>query len=141
MRTNEFSEDRFDEMLGRALRRHSEDVPADFTAKMLRQVRDLEEQRILARVAMQARLALAGSIAAGAAAIVAVLVFPGEVGALLRGIGAGFAERGWNLVDGVPQTLEVVRGQWQFYGVLAVLLGLAIVSFVDLLLGDRFKMA
>ena len=49
-------EKQFDEMLGRALRQHSEAVPADFTERMLRQIDSAEEQRILARVVLQERV-------------------------------------------------------------------------------------
>jgi hypothetical protein len=50
----------FDRMLSQALQRHSESVPADFTALVLRRVEQTQEQRILARVVLQERLFLAG---------------------------------------------------------------------------------
>ncbi len=48
------------EMLGRTLRSFSPGVPADFTETMLRRIGQAEEQKILARVVLQERLALAG---------------------------------------------------------------------------------
>jgi hypothetical protein len=67
--------EKFDKILYQALKRHSEPVPADFAGRMLRQIREAENRRILARVVMEERLALAGCIVLGIMAIVAVVVF------------------------------------------------------------------
>jgi hypothetical protein len=131
----------FDEMLGRALRRHSEPVPADFTARMLRQARELDEKRIVSRVIWQGRLALAGTILLGVAAIVGILALPGRIGALLNRIGMGFTDRGGALIGRFPQAVGAVRNEWQLYAVLAVLLAFAVFCLLDLLVGDRVKMA
>ena len=132
---------KFDEMLGRALRSSSEPVPADFTAKMLKRIRQAEEQKILARVILQERLALAGSIALAAAAVVAVAVFPEVIAAVFNGIAGSFSDRGIILADRIPQAIDAFRGQWQVYTVLAVVCGFAVYSFVDLLVGDRWRIA
>ncbi len=134
-------DDKFDKMLGRALRSSSEPVPADFTQKMLGRISQAEEQKILARVVLQERLALAGCILFGAAAIVAVAAFPGAIAAVFQSIAGSFTERGGALVDRIPQTIETVRGQWQLYTVLAAMAGFAVYSLVDLLAGDRLRMA
>jgi len=128
-------------MLGRALRRHSEPVPADFTERMLRQARELDEQRIVSRVIWQGRLALAGTILVGIAAIVGIVALPGRIGAILRSVGTGFTDRGGALIDRFPQAVGAVRNEWQLYAVLAVLLGFAVYCLLDLLVGDRVKMA
>ena len=141
MPTNKISEDKFDEKLGRALRSYSEPVPADFTERTLRQIRHAEEQKILARVVMQERLALAGCILAGIAAVIAVVFFPGAVAAVFRSIAGSFTERGGALVDGIPQSIETVRGQWQFYSILAILSGFGLYSLVGLFTGDKLRMA
>ncbi len=133
--------DKFDKMLGRALRSSSEPVPADFTETMLRRIRKAEEQKILARVVLQERLALAGCILFGAAAIVAVAAFPDTITAVFQSIAGSFTERGSALVDKIPQTIETVRSQWQLYTVLAAMAGFAVYSLVDLLLGDRLRTA
>ena len=135
------TDDKFDEMLGRALRSSSESVPADFTETMLRQIRQAEEQKILARVVLQERLALAGCIVFGAAAIVAVAAFPDHIAAVFQSIAGNFTERGGALVDRIPQTIETVRGQWQLYTVLAAVAGFAVYSLVDLLAGDKLRTA
>jgi len=141
MPANGLNKGDFDEMLGRALRRHSEPVPADFTERMLRQTRDLDEKRIVSRVIWQGRLALAGTILVGIAAIVSVVALPGRIGAILRSVGVGFTERGGALLDRFPQAAVAVRNEWQLYAVLAVLLAFAVFCLLDLLVGDRVKMA
>ncbi len=134
-------DDKFDKMLGRALRSSSESVPADFTETMLRQIRQAEEQKILARVVLQERLALAGCIVFGAAAIVAVAAFPDTIAVVFQSIAGNFTERGGALVDRIPQTIKTVQGQWQLYTVLAAMAGFAVYSLVDLLAGDRLRTA
>ena len=134
-------DDKFDEMLGRALRSSSPGVPTDFTERMLRRIRKAEEQKILARVVLQERLALAGCIVFGAAAIVAVAAFPVAIAAVFQSIVGSFTERGGALVDKIPQTIEAVRRQWQLYTVLAAMAGFAVYSLVDLLVGDRLRTA
>jgi len=147
MMTDKLNEDKFGEMLGRALQSHSEPVPADFTERMLRQVREAEEQRILARVVWQERLALAGCIVLGVIAIVAVAVFPDRIAEVLRSIAGGFTEQGKALVDKMTPTVDIeavsgeVSGKWQFYTVLALVFGFAIYSLVDMLVGDRLRTA
>ncbi len=134
-------DDKFDRMLGRTLRSFSPSVPTDFTERMLGRIRQAEEQKILARVVLQERLALAGCIVFAAAAIVAVAAFPDTITAVFRSIVGSFTERGSALVDRIPQTIETVRGQWQLYTVLAAMAGFAVYSLADLLAGDRLRTA
>ncbi len=141
MLKNRTNEDKFDQMLGRALQRHSEPVPADFTERMLRRIEEAEKRQVLARVVLQERLALAGSIILGIAAIVVVVFFPGRVTGIFGSIAEGFTQQGGALISGIPQAMEVVRGQWQFYTVVGVVFGVAVYSLVDLLLGDRLPIA
>lgn len=143
MVTDRLNEDKFGEMLGRALQSHSEPVPADFTERMLSRIEEAEEQRILARVVWQERLALAGCIVFGVLAIVAVAVFPDRIAGVLRSIAGGFTEQGKALVGNVTSTvdIEAVRSEWQFYTVLAAVLGFAVYSLVDMLVGDRLRTA
>lgn len=141
MPANRPNQGNFDEILGRALRRHSEPVPADFTERMLRQARELDEKRIISRVIWQGRLALAGTILLGVAAIVGIVALPGRIGAVLRSVGVGFTDRGGALLDRFPQAAGAVRNEWQLYAVLAVLVGFAVYFFLDMLLSDRARMA
>ncbi len=137
------NEDEFDKMLGRSLRRHSEPVPADFTERMLRQIEEAEQQKILARVVWQERLSLAGCIVFGILAAVGVAVFPGRIAGILRAIAAGFTERGVAYIDGIGQSVsvEAVRSEWQLYIILALVLGFATYCIVDMLVGDRLRIA
>lgn len=143
MVTGKLNEDKFDEMLGRSLRRHSEPVPADFTERMLRQIEEAEQQRILARVVRQERFSLAGCIVFGLLSAVGIVVFPGRIAGILRDIVAGFAERGGACIEGISQSIpiETVRSEWQLYIILALVLGFAAYCVADMLVGDRLRIA
>ncbi|MCP4612308.1 MAG: hypothetical protein GY845_26730 [Planctomycetes bacterium] len=134
-------DDIFDEMLGRTLRSSSQPVPADFTQKMLSQIRQAEEQKILARVVLQERLALAGCFALGVAAIIAIAVFPDTITAAFHSIVGSYTTQSTTLVSRIPQSINTVRNQWQFFTVLVALAGFAVYSLVDLLTGNRLKTA
>jgi len=126
-------ENKFDEMLGRALRRHSEPVPADFTERILGQIEEAEKRRILAWVVMEERLALAGCVVLGVIVIVVTAVFPEIAGIFTRQAGA--------FIDKITQTIgavsiEAVSFEWQFYMVFAGVFGLAVYGLVDLLVAD-----
>jgi len=134
-------DNKFDEMLGRTLRSSSQAVPADFTQRMLRQIKQAEEQKILARVVLQERLALAGCFVIGAAAIIVMAAFPDTITAVFNSIVGSFTERGGALVSRIPQSIETIRDQWQLYTVFAAMAGFAVYSLVDLLAGGRLKTA
>jgi len=127
-------EEKFDKMLCKALQGHCEPVPADFAERMLRQIRETENRRILARVVLQGRLALAGCIALGIMAIVAVAVFPSFLP--LRDTGASFTEQMVAFIDKISQTIKGHSYDWQFYIVFAGVFGFAACSLVDLLVND-----
>jgi hypothetical protein len=127
-------------MLGRTLRSSSEPVPADFTAIMIKRIRQAEEQKILVRVILQGRLALAGSVVLGVAAVVAAAAFPDAIAAIFNSIADSFSQRGTLLADKVPQTMEAFQGQWQIYTILAAVCGFAVYSFLNLLVSDRLRM-
>jgi len=137
MSADRLNEDKFDRMLSQALQRHSEPVPAGFTERVLQEVRQAEQQRVLARVVLQERLALAACITLAGLAIFAAAVFPEITAAAFRGITTSLTGRGDALVDRIPQAIKVLSGQWRLYSVLAAVFGFAIYSFVELLLGDR----
>jgi hypothetical protein len=143
MVAGKLNEDKFDEMLGQSLRRHSEPVPVDFTEKMLREVREVQERQILARVVLQERLSLAGCIVFGVLAAVGITVFPGRIVGILKSITAGLTERGGAVVDGIGRTIsiETIRSEWQMYTILALVLGFALYCVVDMLVGDRLRTA
>jgi hypothetical protein len=131
MPANKSSEDKFDQMLVRALRQHSESAPAGFTQKISEQIRKADEQVILARVAMKEKLALAGCIALGAVSIIMAISFPGAAGAFTQQLEAFL-----NKISQIPKTLTTVRWAWQYYVVFAGVFGYAVYHLTDLLVGD-----
>ena len=118
----------FDENLRRALQKYAEPVPADFAEKILKQIRQAEQQRILARVVLQERAALAGCIVLGVITIVLAAVFPKIAG--------GFIGQMVALATRIIQTIEAASSRWQFYTVFAGVFGFTVYSLVDLLVGD-----
>jgi len=141
MPANRLNEDNFDRMLGQALRSFSQPVPGDFTEKTLIRLRKAEQQRILARVVLQERLALAGCIVLAAALCTSVVLFPDVILEAFEAFTAGVTMRGRLFVETVPQAIETVWGQWQLYAILAGVFGFAMYSLAGLLLGDRLKAA
>jgi hypothetical protein len=124
-------EKKFDGMLSQALKRHSEAVSADFTDRMLRQIKEVADRRILERVVLEERLALAGCIILGIMAIVVMVVFPG--------IAVSFKELAECFIYRITQTIENVCYDWQLYTVLVWVLGFAIYNLMDLLVGDSWR--
>ena len=121
-------EKQFDEMLGQALRQHSEVVPADFTKRMLRQIDSAEEQRILARVVLQERLSLVGCIVLGIIVLVVSMAFPD--------IAVSLTKQLMGSISKIGEGIEAFRYDWQLYTVFAGVSGFVVYSLVDLLVGD-----
>ena len=69
--------DNFDGMLADALQKHTEPVRPGFTDKILKQVDTLEQQKLLARIVMQERLALTGC-ATLTISVISILIFFGK---------------------------------------------------------------
>jgi hypothetical protein len=135
------NQDKLDRVLAQALRRHSELVSAHFTDMTLTRIRRAEEQRILARIVLQQKLALAGCIALIGIAILVPLTFGQFAIAAVRSIAARVAEQGGALADGIPQAINAFGGDWQFYTILAAVSVFAFYSLVQLLLGHRLRIA
>jgi hypothetical protein len=133
--------DEFDRALGLALRRHSEPVSADFTDMMLTRVRRAEEQRILARIVLQQKLALAGCIALAGIAVLVPLALGQSAAAAVRSIAARVTEQGGAFADGIPQAINAFGGDWQFYTILGAISILAFYSLVELLVGHKLEIA
>jgi len=141
MDANRLNEDNFDKMLGRGLRSVSQPVPGDFTEKTLLRLKESEQRRILARVVLQERLALAGCIALAAALCTVVALYPDVILEAFGAFTGRVTMRGRLFVETVPQTIEAVCGQWRFYAILVGGAGLGVYSLAALLLGDRLKTA
>jgi len=141
MSTDKLGENKFDEMLGQALKRHSESVPVDFTNRMLRQIRYAQQQRILARVILQQRLALAACIVFSGIAIVVATIFPDIAAAAFRNLAIGLTQQGQTLINRIPQAIRAFSSEWQSYTILGAVSGFAAYSLVELFIGDRVTIA
>jgi len=69
--------DNFDGLLVDALRKHTEPVRPGFTDNILKKVDKIEQQKLLAKIVMQERIALAGCITL-AISLLSVLIFFGK---------------------------------------------------------------
>ena len=119
----------FDKTLSRALQNHSEAVPAAFTERILEQIKQAEEQRILARVVMQERLALAGCVVLGILTVASLFIFPD--------ITSGAKEVLWNYIYKAARVAEIADYKWYLFTVCAGLFGLFFNTFIDLLVGEK----
>jgi len=122
-------EDKFDKMLKGALRAHVEPVRSDFADKVLRQVQALDEQKILAKVILQERLALAVCIIVPAAAAVVIFAFPQIPAVTWAGLKSMFY--------GIAKQIALMpHHNWRFWAVLVAVIGFAGYSIFDLLFAD-----
>ena len=137
MSIDKLNECDFDEMLRRALRSSSQPVPADFTQRMIRQIRRSEERRILARIVLQERLALAGCIMLVAAVLTGGLVLPDAAAESLQHAARAFTQHRYAFIKEIPQVVQVIRGQWQWFLALGAVAGFAVYSLAGLWLGKR----
>ena len=119
----------FDENLKRALKSHSEPIPPDFTHMVLNQIRVSEEKRILARVVLQERLALAGAIMLAVVTIVAAFFVPAIAGRL--------TQQAETFAHTTSRALESLSSQWRLYTAFMAAFVLAVYCLVDSLLTDN----
>jgi hypothetical protein len=118
----------FDKMLYGALQVHSEPVPTDFTDRVSRLIKEAEERKILARVVMEERFALAGCIVLGIITVVSMGLFPSIV--------LNFKELVEAFVRKAAQSVEIVYYGWYLYAVFAAMIGFVVYNLMDLLVGD-----
>jgi hypothetical protein len=117
MSADRLNEDKLDEMLRRTLQ-----------ASVLKQVRAVEEQRILAKVVWQERLALAGCIAVAIAGIAAAAIF--------AAIDGGFTPTVQLLIYQTGQAVKTFSSQWQLYVLFAGVFVFTGYSLIDLLVSE-----
>ena len=122
-------ENRFDKMLKTALRARSQHVPGDFADNVLKQIQTLDEQKILAKVVLQERLALAACITIPLAATAAIFTWPQILTTAWTGL--------QSLFYGIAKQFALMTNHdWQFCVVLVAVAGFAAYSVFDLLFAD-----
>ncbi|MHC4123489.1 MAG: hypothetical protein ACYSSI_07950 [Planctomycetota bacterium] len=119
---------KFDKILREALHQHTESAPPDFTEMVLKQIKKSEDQRILERVILQERLALAGCITLSIA-IIAMTVF-------LANTNAGLTVQVQDTINRITQTTKTFFYQWQLNFFVIGLMGFTIYAIVDFLVSD-----
>jgi hypothetical protein len=134
--------DRFDfepDGLTRALQKHREPVPADFTDKVLRKLNQAQEQKILEHVVLQERLALTGCVIFSCIAIWATIFFPEITEVLFQSIAKIVTLQGEALAYRIQQTIIAFSTDWQTYMILVGGMGLAVYSLIELSFGNGLK--
>jgi hypothetical protein len=99
---------------------------------MLKQIRESQERKILARIVLQQRLALAGCVALVAVAVLAPMLLTDTFAGVLQGMAGRVTDQGRSFVDEIPTAIEAVWGQWQLYTILAGVLGFAAYCLIGL---------
>ena len=123
---NDKSNDRLDRTLKTALRNHKLPQRADFAENMLAKLTEQQQQKILARVILQERLALAGLILIPIAAVIMIFVFP-EV---LIGLSAWLGIQCEVIWQDVLTSTEL----WQLWTVGLLAIGAAVYGIIDMML-------
>lgn len=80
---NHPNKDPFDQLLTEALQQHSEPVRAGFTDKVLHQIDHFEEQKLLKRVVLEARVVLTSCIVFAASALAALIFYAKDIADVL----------------------------------------------------------
>ncbi len=115
-------DDNFDKALGKALKSHTGSVPYNFTERILEQIRREQERKVLARVVLQERLALAGCLVLG---VIMIIVWVTSAN-----VAADFTELTRTSINKVSETVTLIVSQWQSYIVFVVALGFVLYSFI-----------
>jgi len=121
-------QENFDRMLERTLKASSPPVPTGFTEETLRQITDAEQQRILARMVLQKKLALAACIVLALLALGGAVVFTSITGGPTGQLATFIEEIG-------PGVTKISTGP-HFFMLFAAIFGFAAYILVDLLVGD-----
>lgn len=121
MATNRM-DDNFDKALAKELKSHTGPVPYNFTERVLEQIRKEQEQKVLARVVLQERLALAGCIMLG---VIMIVVWVTSANAALD-----FTELMRTSINKANDTMMFVVSQWQSFAAFVVALGFILYSFI-----------
>ncbi len=123
-------ENDFDKMLKGALRTRSGHVPGEFADNVLRRAQVLDEQKILAKVILQERLALAMCITIALAAIAAVVAYSQTLPTAWTGLKS--------LFYGIAKQIALMPQYDGLFGIVtAGVIGFAVYSFFNLLFADR----
>ena len=123
------NEKQFDRMLTDGLRRCEKTVSADFADKVLSSVQLRAQQKLLAKVILQERLALAGCIMASIGAI-AVIVFLQQITEMLSGLTA-------RLSGSIAQAIISGQFEWQPMMILTIAAAVAACGISELFFAEN----
>ncbi|MBU1261059.1 MAG: hypothetical protein KJ757_05645 [Planctomycetes bacterium] len=119
------SEQIFDEILKKSLKKHREPIRDDFARELLAKIQMAEQQNALRKVVLQERVSLAAFILLPLAAIAVMFVFPDMV----TGLGRLLAE----LPPLIIQALITLAKQWQLLAYYALALSACLYAAYEVL--------
>lgn len=122
---NDKYNDRLGKTLKTALRNHKLPQRADFAEKMLVKLTEQQQQKILAKVVFQERLALAGLILIPIAAVIMIFIFPD----VLIGLSAWLGTR----CDVLWQEALKSTQLWQLWTITLLAISAAVYSVIDMI--------
>jgi hypothetical protein len=129
MAENNKIENRFDEMLKKNLKQHREPIRKDFAQELGAKIQKIEQQKVLAKVVRQERLAFAAFILLPIGMIVVMFAFPNLVIAPIR-----LAEKLYPLMK-LAVTSFVTH--WQLWACYILAAGACLYAFYESLLAEK----
>ena len=118
------NENAFDELLRNNLRKHIEPIKPDFTDNILRQVQIWEERKMLAKIAMQEKIALVSGVSLFILTITVIMYFGKDILMALNLLRHNFKEA----ITTINTTYSF---DWQLILMVAVTAGLILCCFID----------
>jgi sensor domain CHASE-containing protein len=126
---NDKNERGFDEMLKKNLKQHREPIRTDFAQELLAKIQKVEQQKVLAKVVRQERLAFAAFILLPIAAITVIFAFPNLAIAPTR-----FLEELYPLVN---QAFEHFIKEWRLWVYYIFVAAACLYAFYESLLREN----
>ena len=126
---NQKNENKFDEILKKALKKHREPIRQDFTQELLAKIRTVEQQKALAKVIRQERAALAAFILLPVGAIAVMFAFPN--------LAAESAQLLTKLYSLIIQSIESFINQWQLWVSYTLAAAACLYAFYESLLREN----
>lgn len=123
MSVKKLHDEKLDQLLSDALCKYTHPMPADFTDRMLTQIRQQQERKILAQVILKERLALAACILLAVGSGFAMIAF--------TQIPVRVIESMKIIANEIPIVIQAVIGTWQLQAGFAAILGFAAYTFFN----------
>jgi hypothetical protein len=123
------NKEQFDKMLTDGLRRYEKTLSPDFADKIVSRARLQTQQKLLAKVIWQERLALAGCIMIPVAVLAVILIFPQIIDKL--------SERITQLCSNISQAIISGQIEWQPFIIFTIAAAVAAYGIFELFFAEN----